>query len=107
MKSGLAFCNMYQTNMIGKVTNFTIEEKSSEEERTKKSSLAYNASKHIVTDKNILNDLSYLIKCSHSGELEVFHLLCNMYCPKRIAFSCMHTLSWQLWTTILALKESN
>lgn len=48
----------------------------------------YNALKHIATDEMVLNDFSYLTKLCHSGVLEVFHSLYNMYFPKRIAFSC-------------------
>ena len=40
----------------------------------------------IVTDPKILGDLPHLTRFSHSGELEVFHALCNMYCPKRFGF---------------------
>ena len=36
----------------------------------------------IVTDPKILGELPHLTGFSHSRELEVFHALCNMYCPK-------------------------
>ena len=52
------------------------------------SSPSHSALKEIVTDTKVLGDLPYLTKFSHSGELEVLHVLCNVYCPKRLAFSC-------------------
>ena len=64
---------------------------SPEEERLKKllpeGSPAHNALKDVITGTNILKDLSHLTLFCHSGELEVYHSLYNMYCPKRIAFS--------------------
>ena len=64
---------------------------SSEEERNKKwlpiGSHAHEALKEIVNDKNIVNDLPYLVQFEHSGEIEVYHSLYLMYCPKRISFS--------------------
>ena len=61
------------------------------DERSKKwlpkRSHAYKALKDIVTDKNVLKDLPHLSLFRHSGELEVFHSLYNMYCPKRIGYS--------------------
>ena len=47
----------------------------------------HTALTEVVTDPKIISDLPYLTKFSHSGELEVFHALCNMYCPKRFGFS--------------------
>ena len=48
---------------------------------------AHEALKEIVNDKNIVNDLPYLVQFEHSGEIEVYHSLYLMYCPKRISFS--------------------
>ena len=39
--------------------------------------------KEIVNDKNIVNDLPYLVQFKQSGEIEVYH---SIYCPKRISF---------------------
>ena len=48
---------------------------------------AHNALKDVVNHETISKDLPYLTKFCHSGELDVFHSLYNMYCPKRIGFS--------------------
>ena len=64
---------------------------SSEEKRKKKwlpvGSHPQEALKAILNDKNIVKDLPYLVQFKHSGEIEVYHSLYLMYCPKRIAFS--------------------
>ena len=52
-----------------------------------KNSPTYLALKEIVLDDNILRDLAYLTMFAHSGNLEVFHSLYNVYCPKRLSFS--------------------
>ena len=58
--------------------------------RTKKwlprGSPIHTALMDIVTDPKLLGDLPHLTRFSHSGELGVFHALCNMYCPKRFGF---------------------
>ena len=41
----------------------------------------------VVLDANLIKDLKYLTHYMHSGELEVFHSLYNVYCPKRLSFS--------------------
>lgn len=74
------------------------------------SSPAYNKLKHVVTDENMFNDLTYLTKFCHSGDLNLFHSLYNLNCLKELYFFamvCMYALSRQLETTIQALKESN
>ena len=42
-----------------------------------------------MTEKNLLKDLCYLSDFSHTGNLEVGHLLCNKFWPKQLCFS-MH-----------------
>ena len=53
----------------------------------KESSYAYAVVQRIATDKNLLSDIPYLTKFSHTGGLEVYHSLYNKYCPKRLHFS--------------------
>jgi len=48
---------------------------------------AFQALQKVVLDKNILKDLSYLTKFSHTGVLEVYHALYNKWAPKRQHFS--------------------
>ena len=47
---------------------------------------ANEALKQVVMDKRLLNDLDLLSKFIHTGALEVYHLLCNKYSPKRKHF---------------------
>ena len=47
---------------------------------------AYEALKSVVLDKQLLNDLLYLYKFKHSGNIEVYHGLLCKYCP-RLSFS--------------------
>ena len=35
-------------------------------------------------DKNLLKDLDYLSDFSHTAKFEVYHSLCNNFCPKRL-----------------------
>ena len=53
----------------------------------KESSFAYAAIQRVVSDKNLLSDLKYLTKFSHTRTLEVYHSLYNKYSPKRLHFS--------------------
>ena len=48
---------------------------------------ALKALQNIVTDKNILNDLKYLTRFSHTGILEIYHVLYNKLVPKSQHFS--------------------
>ena len=81
--------------MNGKITKSIIKcshgTLSFDEERKKKwlpiGSHAHEALKETVNDKNIVYDLPYLVQFEHSGEIEVYHSLYLMYCPKRISFS--------------------
>ena len=41
----------------------------------------------IVTNKNLLKELHYLSDLSHTCNSEVYHLLCNKFCPKQLCFS--------------------
>ena len=43
---------------------------------------AFKALQNIVTDKNILNDLKYLTRFSHTGILEIYHALYSKWVPK-------------------------
>ena len=52
----------------------------------KKSSPSYAALENIVLDTRLLNDLQYLVRFKHSGNLEVFHNLLLKYCPKHLSF---------------------
>ena len=45
-----------------------------------------------MADKNLLKDLHSLSDLSHTGNLEVYHLLCNKFCPKQLRFSIKKTL---------------
>ena len=62
-----------------------------ERERKKKylreGSAAYEALQKVILDPELLNDLKYLTKFSHTGSLEVYHALLKKYCPKNRAFS--------------------
>ena len=42
---------------------------------------------YIVHEPTIIKDFKYLTGFKHSGELEVFHSLYNVYCPKRLSYS--------------------
>lgn len=53
----------------------------------RKGSPAHEVLKAVVLDGTKIKDLKHLTHFMHSGELEVFHSLYNVYCPKRIAFS--------------------
>ena len=55
--------------------------------RLKESSYAYAALQRVISDKNLISDLKYLTKFSHTGTLEVYHSLYNKYSPKRPHFS--------------------
>ena len=48
---------------------------------------SYIALEKVINDKNLINDLKYLLNFSHTGDLEVYHSLYNKYCPKRLHFS--------------------
>ena len=48
---------------------------------------ALKALQSIVLDKNLLKDLKYLTKFSHTGKLEVYHALYNKWVPKSQHFS--------------------
>ena len=52
-----------------------------------KGSPTHEALRAVVLDANLIKDLKYLTHYMHSGELEVFHSLYNVYCPKRLSFS--------------------
>ena len=52
-----------------------------------KQSPAYQALKRVVTNKSLLSDLKYFTSFKHTSNLEVYHLLHNKYCPKRLRFS--------------------
>ena len=52
-----------------------------------KGSSTHVALKAIVLDSRTIQDLKYLTHFMHSGELEVFHSLYNVYCPKRLSLS--------------------
>ena len=52
-----------------------------------KNSPSYTILQSVVLNENTIKDLPYLAQFKHSGELEVFHSLYNVYCPKRISFS--------------------
>ena len=41
----------------------------------------------VITAKNLLCDLKYLVDFNHTGQLEVYHSLYLKYCPKRLHFS--------------------
>lgn len=90
--------------VIEKVTNFTILiniirsslKRKVHRKRLLESSPAYNKLKHVVTDENMFNDLTYLTKFCHSGDLNLFHSLYNLNCPKELYFFamvCMYALS--------------
>ena len=53
----------------------------------KELSHAYAAIQRVVSDKNLISDLKYLTRFSHTGTLEVYHSLYNKYSPKRLHFS--------------------
>ena len=46
----------------------------------------HGALKAIVLDPRTINDFKFLTHL-HSGELDVYHSLYNVYCPKRLSFS--------------------
>ena len=56
-----------------------------------------------MTDKNLLKDLHYLSDFSHTGNLDVYHSLCNKFCPKRLCFS-MHGM---ISRTMIAVLDHN
>ena len=47
----------------------------------------FKALQSIVLDKHVLGDLMYLTKFSHTGILEIFHVLYNKWIPKSRHFS--------------------
>lgn len=72
--------------------NECLHDSLSEEMREKKkwldkNSLSYEMLKSVVLNERTISDLPYLAQFKHSGELEVFHALYNLYCPKRLSFS--------------------
>ena len=64
---------------------------------------AYIALEKVVTDKNLLKDSHYLSDFSHTGNLEVYHSLCNKFCPKQLCFS-MHGM---ISRTMIAALDHN
>ena len=68
-----------------------------------KGSCAYAALEKIKTDKNLLKDLHYLSDFSHTGNLEVYHSLCQKFCQKRLYFS-MHGM---ICRTMIAVLDHN
>ena len=50
-------------------------------------SAAFTTLERVVKEKSLLNNLKYLTNSNHTGTFEVYHSLCNKYCPKRLHFS--------------------
>ena len=48
---------------------------------------AFEALQNIVFDKNLLEDLPFVVEFSHTGILEIYHSLYNKWAPKRKHFS--------------------
>ena len=48
----------------------------------KEDSKAQAALAAIVKKKSLLNDLAFLKKIYHAGNIEVFQSMCNQYCPR-------------------------
>ena len=49
--------------------------------------LLFLALEKIVKSQCLLGDLKDLTNFNHTGTLEVYHSVCNKYCPKRLHFS--------------------
>ena len=47
----------------------------------------HNALKSVITDKQLLNNMSYFTEFKHTGNIEVFHSVLLKYCPKRLHFN--------------------
>ena len=52
-----------------------------------KCSPTHDALKTIVLDPRTINDFKFLTHFMHSCEVEVYHSLYNVCCPKRLSFS--------------------
>ena len=54
----------------------------------KESSYAYAAIQRVVSDKNLLSDLKYLTRFSHTGTIEVYHYTISIF-PNVFIFRTM------------------
>ena len=69
----------------------------------KTGSPAFKALSSVVDDKQVLSDLKFLGEFPHTGNLEVYHLVINKYCPRRLHFS----MNGMIVRTQLAVMDFN
>ena len=66
----------------------------------KKSVAAYDCTEKIILDPKILKDMVHLVEPYHTGSLEVFHSLINVYATKSQEFD-FNTMNDQVEITVL------
>ena len=68
-------------------------------------SLTFTASKMLVKEKSLLNDLKYLTTFNNTGTLKVYYSLYNKYCQKPLHFSYEDVITLSQLLQMLVLNR--
>ena len=63
------------------------------------------ASKMLVKEKSLRNDLKYLTTFNHTGTLKAYYSLYNKYCPKPLHFSYEDVITLSQLLQMLVLNR--